>query len=46
MIAAHMHVSVDGSQVLNYAQRTFEQAHHELVGTAPERVGSIPRYVE
>jgi hypothetical protein len=37
-IAAHMHVSVDGARVLNFAQWTSEQAHQALVESTPRRL--------
>jgi hypothetical protein len=42
MIAAHMHVSVDGSRVLNLAQWTSEQAHQALVDGASDRMAENP----
>ncbi|MQA12262.1 MAG: hypothetical protein GEU98_27770 [Pseudonocardiaceae bacterium] len=42
MIAAHMHVSIDGSRVLNFAQWTSEQAHQALVSDTPQRMAANP----
>jgi heme-degrading monooxygenase HmoA len=46
-ISGHLHVSVDGTRVLNYAEWTDENAHREAIErSGKESIGSGPKWRE
>jgi hypothetical protein len=43
LIAAHFHRSVDGTKVVNYAEWTSEQAHHDALDQGPDGLSQTER---
>jgi hypothetical protein len=44
MLSAHVHVSVDGSRVLNYAEWTSEDAHRNAVENPPAELATSTQW--
>jgi hypothetical protein len=44
LVASHFHLSVDGTQVLNFAERISDQAHQKTIVTSGPAVRDLPSF--